>query len=61
MLKFVSTGKFMYAGMSEPFKVSRVYERDNRSKKNKSMQMMKIRSISAGSHHAAMADEMGTV
>ena len=51
----------MYAGMSEPFKVSRVYERDNRSKKNKSMQMMKIRSISAGSHHAAMADEMGTV
>ena len=45
--------------MSEPFKVSRVYERDNRTKKTKSMQMMKIRSISAGSHHAVMVDEMG--
>jgi len=53
--------KMRYAGMSEPFKVSRVYERDNRSKKTKSMQMMKIRSISAGSHHAAMVDEMGKV
>ena len=47
------------AGISEPFKVSRVYERDNRSKKTKIMQMMRIKSISAGTNHAAMVDEMG--
>ena len=48
-----------YAGMSEPFKIQRVYERDNRSKKTKLMQMMRIKSISAGTNHAAMVDEMG--
>jgi len=53
--------KMRNAGISEPFKVSRVYERDNRSKKTKIMQMMKIRSISAGTNHAAMVDEMGKV
>ena len=50
-----------YAGLSEPFKLSRCYERDGKTKKTKSMQMMKIRSISAGSHHAAMVDELGRV
>ena len=45
--------------MSEPFKIQRVYERDNRSKKTKLMQMMRIKSISAGTNHAAMVDEMG--
>ena len=40
--------KMRYAGLSEPFKVSRVYERDPKSKKTKLMQMMRIKSISAG-------------
>merc|ERR1711915_1154670 len=53
--------KMRYAGMSEPFKIQRVYERDNRSKKTKLMQMMRIKSISAGTNHAAMVDEMGKV
>merc|ERR1719397_1617146 len=50
--------KMRYAGLSEPFKVSRVYERDSKSKKTKLMQMMRIKSISAGTNHAAMVDEM---
>jgi len=53
--------KMRYAGLSEPFKVSRVYERDSKSKKTKLMQMMRIKSISAGTNHAAMVDEMGKV
>jgi len=53
--------RMKFAGVSEPYKVERCYERDNRTKKTKSMQMMKIRSISAGSHHAAIVDEMGRV
>merc|ERR1712243_234432 len=53
--------KMRYAGVSEPHKVSRCYERDPKTKKTKSMQMMKIKSISAGSHHAAMVDELGRV
>ena len=47
------------AGISEPYKISRVYERDNRSKKTKMMQLMRIKSISAGTNHAAMVDELG--
>jgi len=47
------------AGISEPFKIERCYERDNRTKKTKSMQMMKVKSISAGSHHAVIVDELG--
>ena len=50
-----------YEGISEPYKISHVYERDNRSKKTKIMQMMRIKSISAGTNHAAMVDEMGKV
>jgi alpha-tubulin suppressor-like RCC1 family protein len=53
--------KMRYAGVAEPYKVARVYERDSKNKKTKSMQMMKIKSISAGSHHAAMVDELGRV
>ena len=50
-----------YAGLSEPFKVARVYERDSKTKKTKLMQMMKIRSISAGTNHAAIVDELGKI
>ena len=39
----------------------RVYERDGKTKKTKSMQLMRIKSIAAGTHHAAMVDEMGRV
>jgi len=53
--------KMRYAGLSEPFKVARVYERDSKTKKTKLMQMMKIRSISAGTNHAAIVDELGKV
>lgn len=56
-----SSVKMRNAGISEPYKLERCYERDNRTKKTKSMQMMKIKSISAGSHHAAMVDELGRV
>lgn len=48
-----------YAGVSEPFKLARCFERDGKTKKTKSMQMMKIRGITCGSHHAAMVDELG--
>jgi len=51
--------KMKYAGICSPFKVERCYERDNRTKKTKSMQMMKVKSISAGSHHAFIVDELG--
>jgi len=51
--------KMRNAGISEPYKISRVYERDNRSKKTKMMQLMRIKSISAGTNHAAMVDELG--
>ena len=50
-----------YEGISEPYKISRVYERDIKSKKTKIMQMMRIKSISAGTNHAAMVDEIGKV
>ena len=53
--------KMRYAGVSTPFKVARVYERDPKTKKTKMMQMMRIKDISAGSHHAAMVDELGKV
>jgi len=53
--------KMRNSGIAEPFKVERCFERDNRTKKTKSMQMMKIKSISAGSHHAVIVDEMGRV
>jgi alpha-tubulin suppressor-like RCC1 family protein len=50
-----------HAGISEPYKLARCYERDGKTKKTKTMQMMKIRDMSAGSHHAAMVDELGRV
>lgn len=53
--------KMRYAGVSEPFQLARCYERDPKTKKTKSMQMMKIRDFAAGSHHAAMVDELGRV
>eukprot|EP00088_Acartia_fossae_P062419 TRINITY_DN7533_c0_g1_i1.p1 TRINITY_DN7533_c0_g1~~TRINITY_DN7533_c0_g1_i1.p1 ORF type:complete len:478 (+),score=139.26 TRINITY_DN7533_c0_g1_i1:92-1525(+) len=53
--------KMRYAGISKPHQLSRVYERDPKTKKTKSMQMMRIKSISAGTHHAGMVDEMGRV
>ncbi|XP_023340146.1 protein RCC2 homolog isoform X2 [Eurytemora carolleeae] len=53
--------KMRYAGISEPHKITRVYERDAKTKKTKSLQMMRIKSIAAGSHHAAMVDEMSRV
>lgn len=53
--------KMRYAGVSEPFKLARCFERDGKTKKTKSMQMMKIRGITCGSHHAAMVDELGRV
>jgi len=53
--------KMRYAGISEPYKLTRVYERDTKTKKTKSLQMMRVRSISAGSHHAAMVDELNRV
>lgn len=53
--------KMRYAGISEPHKISRVYERDQKTKKTKSLQMMRIKNISAGSHHAAMVDELNRV
>jgi len=53
--------KMKFAGICTPFKVERCYERDNRSRKTKSMQMMKVKSISAGSHHACIVDELGRV
>ena len=52
---------FRYAGLSQPYKVTRVYERDPKTKKTKLMQMMRIKDISAGTHHAAMVDELGKV
>ena len=51
--------KMKYAGISEPYKITRVYERDPKTKKIKLMQMMRIKDISAGSQHAAMVDELG--
>ena len=51
--------RMKYAGLSEPFKITRVYERDPKTKKTKLMQMMRIKDISAGSQHAAMVDELG--
>lgn len=53
--------KMRYAGISQPQKISRVYERDSKTKKTKMMQMMRIKDISAGSHHGAMVDELGKV
>jgi len=53
--------KMRYAGLSQPYKVTRVYERDPKTKKTKLMQMMRIKDISAGTHHAAMVDELGKV
>merc|ERR1719495_2538114 len=50
--------KMRYAGISRPFQLSRVYERDPKTKKTKPLQMKRIKSISAGSNHAAMVDEM---
>jgi len=53
--------KMRYAGISEPHQITRVYERDPKTKKTKTLQMLKIKSIAAGTHHAAMVDEMGRV
>jgi len=53
--------RMRYAGISSPFKVTRVYERDPKTKKTKLMQMMRVRDISAGSHHATLVDELGKV
>jgi len=53
--------KMRYAGVSEAFQLARCFERDPKTKKTKSMQMMKIRDIAAGSHHGAMVDELGRV
>ena len=50
-----------HAGISQPYKLSRVYERDPKTKKTKMMQMMRIKDISAGSNHGAMVDELGKV
>lgn len=53
--------KMRYAGVSEPQKLSRCYERDAKTKKMKNLQMMRIKDISAGTAHAAMVDEMNRV
>jgi len=53
--------KMRHAGISQPYKLSRVYERDPKTKKTKMMQMMRIKDISAGSNHGAMVDELGKV
>jgi len=53
--------KMRYAGISKPYQLSRVYERDQKTKKVKPLQMMRIKSISAGTHHAAAVDEMNRV
>jgi len=53
--------KMRYAGISRPYQLSRVYERDAKTKKIKPLQIMRIKNISAGSNHAAMVDEMSRV
>jgi len=53
--------KMRFAGISNPHQIQRVYERDGKTKKTKSMQLMRIKNIAAGTHHAAMVDEMGRV
>jgi len=53
--------KMRYAGVSEPQKLSRVFERDTKTKKIKNLQTMRIKDISAGTNHAAMVDEMNRV
>ena len=41
--------------------IFRVYERDPKTKKTKTLQMMRMKDIAAGTHHAGMVDEMGRV
>jgi len=53
--------KMRYSGISVPYQLSRVFERDPKSKKIKPLQMGRIKNIAAGSHHAAMVDEMSRV
>jgi len=53
--------KMKYAGISTPFKLISAVERDPKTKKLKSVQMGRVKSMSAGSHHAAVSDENGRV
>jgi len=53
--------KMRYAGISTPHQILRVYERDSKTKKTKTLNKMRIKDIAAGTHHAGMVDEMGRV
>lgn len=53
--------KMKYAGISVPYKITRAVERDGKTKKLKSMNIGKIKMISAGAHHAAAVDGAGRV
>jgi len=53
--------KMKYAGISVPFKITRAVEKDPKTKKLKSMNIGKIKMISAGAHHAAALDGAGRV
>ena len=50
-----------FAGLPRPNRLTQCFRRDSKTKKVKEMEMLKARDISAGSHHAAMVDELDRV
>ena len=50
-----------FAGLPQAKRLAQCFRRDNKTKKVKEIEMLKARDISAGSHHAAMVDELDRV
>lgn len=50
-----------FAGIPQAKRLMQCFRRDSKTKKVKEIEMLKARDISAGSHHAAMVDELDRV